>query len=217
VPPGPCGLIGAIRSGGEGFFDRARLTGHELAPLSSRRPLNYLHRRFRFSTAGCGTGCWPTPGEPAGTLELSAALATSVAANGSSDIQGELPSPAVTRGAPMAALGGPAVWRSREGEPDRHTDALAPAEAMARLRVDAAGLQVCSVTDPLGCFWAGARGGHRHARRNLAAALSDDPDRHAWHLANAVVRPDERVAAISRRSRSPTATAGETRPLRPRP
>ena len=35
----------------------------------------------------------------------------------------------------------------------------------------------------------------RHAHGQLAAALSDDPERRAWHLANAVVGPDEQVAA----------------------
>ncbi len=35
----------------------------------------------------------------------------------------------------------------------------------------------------------------QHAHGQLAAALPDDPERRAWHLANAVVRPDEEVAA----------------------
>jgi predicted ATPase len=80
---GRVGLIGTIRSGGEGFFDRARLAGHELAPLSESASAELLHRRFPLSTAGCGTGCWPTRG---GTRWHSWScrrpLATSVAANG---------------------------------------------------------------------------------------------------------------------------------------
>src|SRR4029079_10082145 len=76
-------------------------------------------------------------------------------------------------------------------------DILAPAEAMALVRVDAAKLQV-SFRHPLtrsaiaGSADAAAQ---RHAHRNLAAALANDPERRAWHLASVVVRPDEQVAA----------------------
>src|SRR4029078_3579530 len=75
--------------------------------------------------------------------------------------------------------------------------ALAPAEAMALVRVDAAKLRVLFRHPPSRWAVSGLphAAEHRHAHRNLAAALSDDPDRRAWHLANAVVRPDEQVAA----------------------
>jgi DNA-binding CsgD family transcriptional regulator len=36
----------------------------------------------------------------------------------------------------------------------------------------------------------------RAAHLSLAAALTDQPHRHAWHLADAAVEPDERVAAL---------------------
>ena len=36
----------------------------------------------------------------------------------------------------------------------------------------------------------------RAAHLSLAAALTDQPNRHAWHLADAAVEPDERVAAL---------------------
>jgi DNA-binding CsgD family transcriptional regulator len=76
-------------------------------------------------------------------------------------------------------------------------DVLAPAEAMALVRLDAARQQV-SFRHPLtrsavaGSVDAAAQ---RHAHQNLAAALSNDPERRAWHLAHAVVGPNEQVAA----------------------
>ena len=36
----------------------------------------------------------------------------------------------------------------------------------------------------------------RHAHAELAARLADQPERHAWHLAEAAEEPDERVAAL---------------------
>src|SRR6185312_14295363 len=196
------GFIGTIRPGGEGFFDHTRLAGHELAPLSEPASAELLHRRFPFLDGRLRDRVLADArGNPLALLELSAAsgdfgrsqrlLATFGA--GIADL------PALTRQVLlMAALEGTGSLAVLERASRTDIlDILAPAEAMALVRVDAAKLQV-SFRHPLtrsaiaGSADAAAQ---RHAHRNLAAALANDPERRAWHLASAVVRPDEQVAA----------------------
>jgi len=196
------GLIGTIRSGGEGFFDRARLAGHELAPLSESASAELLHRRFPFLDGRLRDRVLANArGNPLALLELSAASGDF---GRSQRLQATFGAriaelPALTREVLLtAALEGTGSLAGLERASRTDIlDALAPAEAMALVRVDAAKLRVL-FRHPLS-RWAVSglahAAEHRHAHRNLAAALSDDPDRRAWHLANAVVRPDEQVAA----------------------
>ncbi|WP_187284846.1 AAA family ATPase [Streptomyces sp. uw30] len=80
--------------------------------------------------------------------------------------------------------------------PGLSATALAPAEAAGLIRLDAHGPQF---THPL------ARSAVYHAapftersavHRQVADALSDQPDRSAWHLAAAALEPDEQIAAL---------------------
>jgi DNA-binding CsgD family transcriptional regulator len=196
------GFIGTIRPGGNGFFDRGRLAEHELAPLSESASAELLRCRFPLLDGRLRDRVLAdAAGNPMALLELSVAAGDFGRSQRLRAAFGariaELP--AVTREVLlMAALDGTGSLAVLErASPTDILDALAPAEAMALVRVDAATLQV-SFRNPLtrsavaGLAPAAAQ---RRAHRNLAAALTDDPERRAWHLANAVVHPDEQVAA----------------------
>ena len=196
------GFIGTIRPGGEGFFDRTRLAEHELAPLSESASAELLHRRFPFLDGRLRDRVLAdATGNPLALLELSAASGDF---SRSQRLQATFGAriaelPALTREVLlMAALEGTGSLAVLERASRTDIlDALAPAEAMALGaggRGKVAGF-VPSSPYPLGCCRAAHAAEQRHAHRNLAAALSDDPERRAWHLANTVVRPDEQVAA----------------------
>jgi DNA-binding CsgD family transcriptional regulator len=75
-------------------------------------------------------------------------------------------------------------------------EALAPAEALDLVTVDRAGVRF---THPLvrSAIYHGAPFAQRaHAHRQLAAALTGQPDRQAWHLAAATLQPDDHVADL---------------------
>jgi DNA-binding CsgD family transcriptional regulator len=82
----------------------------------------------------------------------------------------------------------------RAGGPD--PEALGPAERLGLVTMDRNGLRF---SHPLvrSAIYHGAPFAQRAAaHRQLAAALPDQPDRQAWHLAAATLRPDERLAAL---------------------
>lgn len=196
------GFIGTIRPGNEGFFGRARLAEHELGPLTESASAELLDRRFPSLDRRLRERVLADAmGNPLALVELPAAsgvfgLSQRLQATFGPRIA-ELP--ALTRQVLLlAALDGTGSLTVLERASRADIlHALAPAEAIALVRVDAATLKV-SFRHPLtrstvaGLASAAER---RHAHRQLAAALSDDPERRAWHLANAVVRPDEQVAA----------------------
>jgi len=199
---GRVGFVGTIRPGHEGFFDRARLAEHELAPLTETASAEVLDRRFPLLDRRLRERVLADAmGNPVALVELSAAagdfgLSQRLQATFGAGIA-ELP-PLTRQVLLLAALEGTGSLTVLEmASRGDVLDALAPAEAIALVRVDAATLKV-SFRHPLtrsavtGLASAAER---RHAHGRLAAALSDDPERRAWHLANAVVRPDEQVAA----------------------
>src|SRR4051812_13868388 len=135
------GFIGTIRPGGEGFFDRARLVGHELAPLSESASAELLHRRFPLLDGRLRHQVLAgARGNPLALLELSAASGDF---GRSQRLQAAFGAriaelPAVTREVLlMAALegSGKLAVLERASRTDI-LDALAPAEAMALVRVD---------------------------------------------------------------------------------
>jgi DNA-binding CsgD family transcriptional regulator len=80
--------------------------------------------------------------------------------------------------------------------PRRSAGALAPAEAAGLIRLAGSGPQF---THPLvrSAVYHGAPFAERAAAHlRIADALRSQPDRYAWHLAAAVLEPDERVAGL---------------------
>ena len=196
------GLMGTIRPGEEAFFDRARLAEHELVPLTEPASAELLDRRFPSLDRRLRERVLAEAmGNPLALVELSAA-------SGEFGLSRRLQSafgarishlPALTRQVLLlAALEGTGSQAILEAaSPADVLDALAPAEAISLVQVDTATSKV-SFRHPLtrsAVVGLARAAEQRHAHRKLAAALSDDPERRAWHLANAVVRPDEQVAA----------------------
>jgi DNA-binding CsgD family transcriptional regulator len=82
-------------------------------------------------------------------------------------------------------------------------DVLAPAEDAGLIKVDRAGVHFVHPLVRSAVYYTAAFARRAAAHRCLAAALHDQPDRRAWHLAAAALHPDEDVAALL------SATAGE--------
>jgi DNA-binding CsgD family transcriptional regulator len=104
-----------------------------------------------------------------------------------------LPEP--TRAALLVAAvaDGPDLRTPGAGGPDPQT--LAPAERLGLVTMDRTGLRF---SHPLvrSAIYHGAPFAQRAAaHRQLAAALRDQPDRQAWHLAAATLQPDEELAS----------------------
>jgi DNA-binding CsgD family transcriptional regulator len=74
--------------------------------------------------------------------------------------------------------------------------ALTPAEQLGLVRVDRAGLQFSHPLVRSAIYHSAPFAQRAAAHRQLAAALPDQPDRRAWHLAAAALQPDEHVAAL---------------------
>jgi DNA-binding CsgD family transcriptional regulator len=74
--------------------------------------------------------------------------------------------------------------------------ALAPAEQVGLVTVDRTGLQFSHPLVRSAIYHSTPFAERAAAHRQLAAALHDQPDRRAWHLAAAALDPDEQVAAL---------------------
>jgi DNA-binding CsgD family transcriptional regulator len=73
---------------------------------------------------------------------------------------------------------------------------LAPAEQMGLVKVDTTGLQFSHPLVRSAIYHSAPFAQRAAAHRQLAAALHDQPDRRAWHLAAAALHPDEHVASL---------------------
>ncbi len=80
--------------------------------------------------------------------------------------------------------------------PGLSADALAPAEAAGLIRLDTPGPRFAHPLTRSAVYHAAPFAERAAARRQVADALRDQPDRHAWHLAAAALEPDERLAAL---------------------
>ena len=83
---------------------------------------------------------------------------------------------------------------SHGGGPD--AQALAPAEQAGLVRVDRTGLQFSHPLVRSAIYHSAPFAQRAAAHRQLAETLYDQPDRRAWHLAAAALRPDEQVASL---------------------
>ena len=83
---------------------------------------------------------------------------------------------------------------SRSSGPDAR--ALAPAEQLGLITIDRTGLRFSHPLVRSAIYHSAPFAQRAAAHRQLAAALHDQPDRRAWHLAAAALQPDEHVASL---------------------
>ncbi len=107
-----------------------------------------------------------------------------------------LPASARTALLVAAVADGPDLRAAAGGVFERDAQALAPAERLGLVAIDKTGLRFGHPLIRSAIYHSVPFSSRAAAHRQLAAALSDQPDRQAWHLAAAVLHPDERVASV---------------------
>ncbi|MER6357879.1 LuxR family transcriptional regulator [Streptomyces sp. NPDC001634] len=210
------GFLSASRPGTEGYFERAGLTEHELRPLDDEAATDLLQARFPDLVPRDRVRLVAeAQGNPLALLELAAEAGglQPVAAPGAPSIVSpvrrlqtlfasrvaELPAPTgrLLLRAALAATGDPRILQSTgHGEPGPGD--LAPAERAGLVRLDEHTRRVVFV-HPLirsAVVKRSTSNERRAAHRTLARLLEDQPERRAWHLAEASLEPDEQVAAL---------------------
>ena len=210
------GLLVACRTGADSYFDRAGLPEYELMPLDDTAATELVAARFpgldplvRSRVLGVAQG------NPLALLELPEALSDSQR-SAAEPLPSVLPlgqrlqklfTSRVTRLPPatrdlllVAALEGTGDLRLLEaaaGGAYRLED-LAPAERDHLVRVGPDPGRV-TFAHPLirsAAVEASTAAERRRAHQAVAAVLSGQPERRAWHLGEAAVAPDEHVAAL---------------------
>ncbi|MBK3566413.1 AAA family ATPase [Streptomyces sp. MBT62] len=211
------GLLAASRPGFESFFERAGLPELTVSPLDDTAAVGLVGSRFPLLAGReLRRVLAQAQGNPLALLELPTALDASRGSAGvvlsevlplSRRLQdlyasrvAEMPAP-TRRLLLLAALEDsgelPVLRAALPGEDV--LSLLAPAERAQLLRVEHPGPGRLSFRHPLirATVVSGSTGVQRlAAHRALAEALIDQPDRRAWHLAEATPEPDERVAAL---------------------
>jgi DNA-binding CsgD family transcriptional regulator len=210
------GLLGALRTGADSFFDRS-VPEHELEALDDETAVRLLRTHFpNLARRALQRVLTEAQGNPLALLELPAALGPDRTSDASA-----LPSllplnhrlqrlfarevdalPAATRrllllGA-LDGTGDPRVLRA-SGASDEHGLAeLAPAEEAGLARLDEATHRL-TFRHPLirSAIVEGTTAAERRAAHDALAKLwQEQPDRRAWHLAQAATSPDEQVASL---------------------
>lgn len=208
----PVGLVGTIRPGEEGFFERGGLEQHHLLPLSYEESRALLTLRYPALSASVRSQVLASAqGNPLALVELPPALHS---ASGRQDNAAVMPlnrrlqaafaarlaglQPKTRRALLLAALeptGSTAVLRAAVGAD--LLDTLAPAEQARLITFDEIQSHL-GFRHPLtrAAVVAGATAAERRqAHADLADVTADEPDRQAWHLARAALGPDEGAAA----------------------
>jgi DNA-binding CsgD family transcriptional regulator len=213
------GFLAASRTGEEGFFERSGLPARELAPLDSQAAQSLLADRFpALAPALRQRVLSEAQGNPLALLELPAALMERQWASGQ-DMPPTLPltrrllglfgeqlqqlSPASRQVLLMLALD--STGDARVARPGSYT----PAEPGA-VEAEQAGLvhswpgtRRLDFRHPLvraAVVELSTSSERRAVHQALAELAADQPDRQAWHFAEAATGPDERVAELLERS-----------------
>jgi DNA-binding CsgD family transcriptional regulator len=210
------GLLAAIRSGWESNFDPTGLPVLELGPLDDAAAAELIVRSFPCLPARVrGRVLSEARGNPLALLELPVAVKALQPRDGSI-LPAALPLTdrlvdmfgarvdslsAATRDALLAAsldtTGGAGVLRLLDVAGSQ-TEALRPAERIRLVQVDRQQQRV-EFRHPLirsAVVQRSAADAKRRAHRGLAEVLADQPDIQAWHLAEATIGPDDKVAAL---------------------
>ncbi|MEW1828012.1 AAA family ATPase [Streptomyces sp. NPDC088196] len=210
----PIAFLAAARTGADSFCDQLDLPVREIEPLAEPEAVELLdgrwpelgpsvRRRVLAEAAGNPLALGELPKElssrqRSGHLPLPALLPLSGRLEAAfASAVGGLPAP--TRTALLMAALDPGVGRAvirRAGGEAEGSDALAPAREADLLQVDARADRITfrhrltrAAIVHLAC-----PGERRRAHLALAAALTDVPERRAWHLAEAATGPDEALA-----------------------
>jgi hypothetical protein len=200
-------LIATMRTGERTPFGRGGLDRHELRPLAGPEATALLRARFPSLTQHTrGRLLEEAQGNPLALLELPIAL--DIAGASSPSLPRLLPLTErlerlyASRLEPLPPAGRDALLLAvldGTGEPAvLGTEALAPAERARLVYVDDTTGRL-AFHHPLvrsAVIQRSTAAERRQAHQLLAERRRDDPERHAWHLAEAAVAPDEQVAAL---------------------
>jgi DNA-binding CsgD family transcriptional regulator len=209
------GFLAALRPGEESFFERAGLPQYELGPLDEQMANALVSSCFpELAPPVRRRVVAEAQGNPLALLELPAMLsgAQRAAAEAlpvvlplSRRLQAlfasrasDLPEPArrLLLLAVLEGSGDVRVLHAAAGQQD--IDDLAPAEQAGLVRVSE-GTGRLVFRHPLtrsAIVELSTSGDRRRAHRTLADQLEDQPERQAWHLAEASPGPDEKVAGL---------------------
>ena len=211
----PVGFLATARPGTDAFFAQASLEERELAPLDEAAAGVLLRARFPTLAQGVRRRLLAEArGNPLALLELPAQLsgpahrsddALPLALPLSRRLQamyssriGSMP-PATRDLLVLASLEGTGDWQVlREATGDPALVNLAPAERAGLLRLSRDDYRL-TFEHPLirsAVVALASAAELRSAHRRIAEVLEAHPDRRAWHLAEATVTPDERVANL---------------------
>jgi DNA-binding CsgD family transcriptional regulator len=214
------GFLVATRSGEESYFGRTGLPGHELRPLDDAAAAALLDAHYpTLAVRPRRRVLAEARGNPLALLELAAAASRRQAdalqhSPRVPPLTGRLQRlfaaqmqelPARTRGplllAALDGSGDPRVLECEEADAHEPPD-LAAAERAGLIRF-VGGSRRIEFRHPLirsAVVELSTNDERRKAHGKLAELLADQPDRRAWHLAEAAVAPDERVASLLEQS-----------------
>jgi DNA-binding CsgD family transcriptional regulator/tetratricopeptide (TPR) repeat protein len=151
-------------------------------------------------------------GNPMALIELARAIAADPAAGRHWDAEplpltdrlsaiiaaqlGRLPAP-IRHALLLAAVADSAdLVTAATGRAGLEPGGLVPAEQLGLIKVDTSGVRFTHPLVRSAVYYNAPFAQRAAAHREVAAALADQPDRQAWHLAAAAVGPDEHVASL---------------------